>query len=341
MSTPVVEFREVGLTLPGPPPATVLGPCGLTVRPGEYLAVTGPPGEGRSALVDLLGLLTAPTRGRYLLDGVDTTALTDRRRSALRGRRIGLLRTADLLMPDRTAAENAALALLYTADRGTRRPAERLAAAGEALARVGLAARAARPVRGLTPGERRRVALARALAADPVLLVCEEPSGGLAPQDAEHLLDLMDGLNADGLTVVLATGDGSVAARADRVVTVRGGVLRDLGWHGGGVWRGGPPAGRDGSPGGWSNASPDGWSNRWSDGWSDGWSEEWPEPEEEGWAEPDTLVDPAAWAEPDGWSGQTGRSGLVGWSAPGDRSGRSGRGPDEGPDAYEEEVGAR
>ena len=123
MTPPVIELRGLARTYPGPPPVPALRPADLVIEAGDYVAVTGPSGSGKSTLLHLLGLLDVPTEGSYLLDGLDTTALSDRDRSALRGRRIGFVFQAFHLLPYRTALENVLLAELYNqTSRGDRVP---------------------------------------------------------------------------------------------------------------------------------------------------------------------------------------------------------------------------
>ncbi|MER6394508.1 ABC transporter ATP-binding protein [Kitasatospora sp. NPDC059973] len=229
MSAPLVEFRRVGLTYPGPPPVTALAPCDLAVDPGDYVTVTGPSGSGKSTFLNIAGLLDAPTTGRYLLDGVDTGPLADGDRTALRGRRIGFVFQSFHLLPHRSAAENVALALLYTAARGRRAAAERRERAREALVRVGLGHRADALPSRLSGGERQRVAIARALVGRPALLLCDEPTGNLDTATARSVLALLDDLHAQGLTLLLITHDPQVAARGRRTVAIRDGVLREVG----------------------------------------------------------------------------------------------------------------
>ncbi|MBP0452026.1 ABC transporter ATP-binding protein [Kitasatospora sp. RG8] len=228
MSAPVIEFRQVGLTYPGPPPVTALQPCDLAVEPGEYVTVTGPSGSGKSTFLNIAGLLDTPTTGRYLLDGIDTGALPDGDRTALRGRRIGFVFQSFHLLPHRSAAENVALAMLYTSAPGRRGAAERRERARSALVQVGLGHRLdALPTR-LSGGERQRVAIARALVGQPSLLLCDEPTGNLDTATAESVLALLDELHAEGLTVLLITHDPQVAARGRRTVAIRDGVLREV-----------------------------------------------------------------------------------------------------------------
>ncbi|WP_155374423.1 ABC transporter ATP-binding protein [Catellatospora vulcania] len=221
--TPVVSFAGVGLTYPGPPPVVALRPADLTINPGEYATVIGPSGSGKSSFLNVVGLLDRPTAGRYELDGIDVGGLKEADRTALRGRRIGFVFQSFHLLPYRSALENVALAQLYTGP-----PArEREARAAEALAKVGLSHRAhARPTT-LSGGERQRVAIARALVNNPSLLLCDEPTGNLDSATAAAVLELLDQVHASGYTVIIITHDPNVAARGQRIITIRDGVLHD------------------------------------------------------------------------------------------------------------------
>ncbi|MFF7898421.1 MULTISPECIES: ATP-binding cassette domain-containing protein [unclassified Streptomyces] len=223
MTPPVIEMRRTALTYPGPPPVTALRPCDLTVQQGEFVTVVGPSGSGKSTFLNIVGLLDFPTEGTYLLDGIDTGRLKDGARSALRGRRIGFVFQAFHLLPHRTALENVQLALVY--QRVPRK--ERAARARETLAGVGLGHRVdALPTR-LSGGERQRVAIARALAGRPSLLLCDEPTGNLDTSTAAQVLDLLEELNARGVTLVVITHDPAVAARGTRTLRIRDGVLTE------------------------------------------------------------------------------------------------------------------
>ncbi len=218
---PVIEFRGIGLTYPGPPPVTALRPCDLTVRRGDFLAVVGPSGSGKSTFLNIAGLLDTPTSGTYLLDGIDTGRLRDADRTALRGLRIGFVFQSFHLMPQRSALENVALALVYD---GTPRR-ERADRARRALKQVGLGHRVDSLPTRLSGGERQRVAIARALVTRPSLLLCDEPTGNLDTANADSVLALLEDLHRDGMTVLVITHDPLVAARAQSMVTIRDGVL--------------------------------------------------------------------------------------------------------------------
>ncbi len=220
---PVIELRGLARTYPGPPPVPALRPADLVIAAGDYVAVTGPSGSGKSTLVHLLGLLDAPTAGSYLLDGPDTATLGDRDRSALRGRRIGLVFQAFHLLPYRTALENVLLAGLYNrTPRGQRTPA-----AVAALTSVGLGHRLDALPTTLSGGECQRVAIARALVNQPRLLLCDEPTGNLDSGNAAAVMELLDRLNQTGFTIVVITHDTAVAAHASRAISISDGVISD------------------------------------------------------------------------------------------------------------------
>ncbi|MFE5909292.1 ABC transporter ATP-binding protein [Streptomyces wedmorensis] len=220
---PVIEFRQVGLTYPGPPPVEAFRPSDLTVHKGEFITVVGPSGSGKSTFLNIAGLLDTPTTGSFLLDGIDTGRLRDTERTTLRGRRIGFVFQAFHLLPHRSARENVELAMVYGGAPRRERPQR----AREALDRVGLGHRTdALPTR-MSGGERQRVAIARALVARPSLLLCDEPTGNLDTGNAEAVLRLLEALNAEGITIVLITHDPAVAARGRRTVTIRDGVLSE------------------------------------------------------------------------------------------------------------------
>jgi putative ABC transport system ATP-binding protein len=219
----VIEFRGVGRTYPGPPPVPALLPADLVIGRGEYVTVVGPSGSGKSTFLNVAGLLDRPTEGVYRLDGIDTAALNERDRTALRGRGIGFVFQSFHLLPHRTAMENVMLSLLYT---GTPRR-RRAAMAAATLEQVGMAHRAAAPAARLSGGERQRVAIARALVNRPSLLLCDEPTGNLDTATAATVLTLLDDLHAAGFTVLVVTHDAGVAARGERTVVIRDGRLTE------------------------------------------------------------------------------------------------------------------
>ncbi len=197
----------------------------LRVERGEYVAVMGPSGSGKSTLLQVIGCLDRPTRGRYVLDGTPVADLDDEGLSLLRSRKIGFVFQAFHLIPQLDVAENVELPLIY---QGVE-PASRAKRGAEVLARVGLSERSRHRPRELSGGECQRVAIARALVADPDLLLADEPTGNLDSGTGEEIMDLIDGLNEKGVSVLLVTHDLAKARRARRVVLMRdGAIAREL-----------------------------------------------------------------------------------------------------------------
>jgi putative ABC transport system ATP-binding protein len=197
--------------------------CGvsLSVRAGEFVSIMGPSGSGKSTLMHLLGVLDTPSSGRYLFAGRDVHALSDRERSLLRRNRIGFVFQFFNLLPALTAAENVALPL-HLAGR-PRLPAHKAALA--ALERVGLGHRAGHRPEEMSGGEMQRVAIARALIADPVAVLCDEPTGNLDSATSAEILALLRALPDGGRAVVMVTHDRQAAEHGDRVVRLRDGLV--------------------------------------------------------------------------------------------------------------------
>ncbi len=218
---PVIRLSGLAYTYPGPPPVRALETMDLVIRRGEHVAITGPSGSGKSTLLNLVGLLDRPTEGTIEIDGLDVGAAPERRRAAVRARRIGFVFQSFHLLPHRTAAENVMLAQIYAEiPRRTRR-----GTALAALAQVGLDHRADSLPTAMSGGERQRVAIARALVNHPSLLLCDEPTGNLDTATTAELSDLLDGLHAEGATLLVITHNPAVAERAQRRIMIRDGHL--------------------------------------------------------------------------------------------------------------------
>ncbi|MGM9486525.1 ABC transporter ATP-binding protein [Ideonella sp. YS5] len=196
----------------------------LEVRPGEFVAVTGPSGSGKTTFLTIAGLLEAFTSGRYELDGVDVSRMGDDERSRIRNQKIGFIFQAFNLIPDLSVIDNIEVPLRY---RGLS-SAERRQRAADALARVGLSARARHYPNELSGGQQQRVAIARALAGSPRLLLADEPTGNLDSQMARSVMDLLEELHREGATIVMVTHDPQLAARAQRNVHVIDGQVVDI-----------------------------------------------------------------------------------------------------------------
>jgi len=193
----------------------------LRVNRGEFVAIVGPSGSGKSALMNLLGCLDAPSAGEYRLDGENVSKMTDEHRSLLRNLQIGFIFQGFHLISTMTALENVELPLIY---RGLPREERRDLCLG-ALRRVGLENRLDQKPTELPGGEQQRVAIARAIAARPPLLLADEPTGALDAQAGEEIMRLLHALHREGKTILLLTQDQKIAAEAERLVRLRGGVI--------------------------------------------------------------------------------------------------------------------
>jgi putative ABC transport system ATP-binding protein len=193
----------------------------LVIERGEFVAVTGPSGSGKSTLLHVLGLLDRPTEGRYELDGSDVSGLDDRARARVRNRRIGLVFQAFQLVPHLTVAENVELPLVY---RGAA-PRQRIRVVRSILERVGLTHRSSHLPDELSGGEQQRTAIARALVAEPDLLLADEPTGNLDEGATGGVLAVFGEIHRSGTTVVVVTHNARVAAHAERCYAMSAGRL--------------------------------------------------------------------------------------------------------------------
>jgi putative ABC transport system ATP-binding protein len=194
----------------------------LRVNPGEFVTIMGPSGSGKSTLMHLMGALDTPTAGRAVFQGQDLQTLSDTQRSLLRRNRIGFVFQAFNLLPTLTAAENVALPLLL----GGMNRREAIHRAGGSLERVGLVHRAEHFPEELSGGEMQRVAVARALVAEPDAVLCDEPTGNLDSASSGEILSLLASLpEPSRRAVVMVTHDLAAARYGTRVVCIRDGLI--------------------------------------------------------------------------------------------------------------------
>ncbi|MBU5628088.1 ABC transporter ATP-binding protein [Oscillibacter sp. MSJ-2] len=195
----------------------------LAIDRGEFVAVVGASGSGKSTMMNLLGCLDVPTYGDYFLDGVDVKELTDRELSHIRNKQIGFIFQGFNLIPALSAKENVELPLIYQGINGERR--HDLAQA--ALERVGLGNRGGHKPTEMSGGQQQRVAIARAIATSPPIIMADEPTGALDSKTGHEVLGFLQQLNREGSTVILITHDNSIAATAKRVVRISDGKIVD------------------------------------------------------------------------------------------------------------------
>ncbi|MCP9455738.1 MAG: ABC transporter ATP-binding protein [Nitrospira sp.] len=194
----------------------------LLIEEGEFVAIMGASGSGKSTLMNILGCLDHPTRGRYLLRGVDVAGLGANQLAEIRNRQIGFVFQNFNLIPRTSALENVQLPLFY---RGMPLRQQRVLAA-EALARVGLQGREGHYPSQLSGGQQQRVAIARALVVSPSLLLADEPTGNLDSTSSQEIMDILSRLNKEqGITIILVTHEIDIAAYAKRELVMKDGRI--------------------------------------------------------------------------------------------------------------------
>ena len=186
------------------------------IQPGEHVAIMGPSGSGKSTLLNILGCLDRPTAGSYFLNGRNVGNLDTRALTEIRRHQIGFVFQFFHLIPRLTAAANVELPMIFA---GVPR-AERRQRVAEAVEAVGLTQRADHQPDQLSGGERQRIALARATIMKPAILLADEPTGNLDSKSGGVVLDILERLNRDGLTLLVVTHDPKVAQRADRIIVL-------------------------------------------------------------------------------------------------------------------------
>jgi putative ABC transport system ATP-binding protein len=223
MAEPLVRLEEVSKVYRmGDVELRALAGVTLDLQPGEFTAIMGASGSGKSTMMNLLGCLDRPTSGRYLLEGREVSGLDNDELASLRNRTIGFVFQSFNLLSRTSALENVELPLLY-ANVPT---VERHARARASLERVGLGDRIDHHPNQMSGGQQQRVAIARALVNRPRILLADEPTGNLDSRTSEDVMALFQELGRGGITVIIVTHEPDIASHAARVITMRDGLVR-------------------------------------------------------------------------------------------------------------------
>lgn len=230
MSVPVIRTEKITrIYSMGEAIVTALRDANLTVHAGEFIALMGASGSGKSTLLNVIGLLDRATSGAYWLEGKPVASLRRDELSELRGRRIGFIFQNFNLLPRLSAWENVALPLAYR--NGQFGHQDQLNHAHAVLARVNLDHRLEHHPTELSGGERQRLAIARALVTQPAVILADEPTGNLDSNTGAEIMHLLKELNEEGSTIVMVTHDSNVARYANRIYTIRDGLLTEGDHH--------------------------------------------------------------------------------------------------------------
>ncbi|MBO5364592.1 MAG: ABC transporter ATP-binding protein [Clostridia bacterium] len=218
--TPLIEFRNVYKIYPmGDTEVHAIDGISMQVQKGEFLAIVGQSGSGKSTCMNIIGCLDVPTSGQYLLDGKDVSHMNDDEQAEIRNKKLGFIFQQYNLIPKLTVQQNVELPLLY-AGLSEREQAERALAS---LERVGLRDKAKNFPNQLSGGQQQRVSIARALAGNPSIILADEPTGALDSKTGKEVLQFLKKLHKEGNTIVLITHDNTIAAQAERVIRVHDG----------------------------------------------------------------------------------------------------------------------
>ena len=223
-TTPVIQLEHIHKTyVMGEVEVHALRGISLSIEPGEFVAIMGTSGSGKSTTMNIIGCLDRPTRGTYILDGQDVSQLSKDDRADIRCRKLGFVFQGFNLLSRTSALENVELPMLYLGVDNT----ERERRAREALAAVGLEGREQNHPNQLSGGQQQRVAVARALVNNPALILADEPTGNLDSRTSIEVMEIFQRLNRErGITLVLVTHEHDIAQYADRVVIFKDGKIR-------------------------------------------------------------------------------------------------------------------
>jgi putative ABC transport system ATP-binding protein len=203
-------------------PVIALKQASMVIKKGEFIAITGPSGSGKSSLMNILGMLDKPTEGEYYFENKDVNGLNENEMAGIRNRKIGFVFQKFHLLPKTTAVENVELPLLYSDKKNIRKYAI------GALEQVGLSDRTTHRANELSGGQQQRVAIARALVNEPEIIFADEPTGNLDFASGQEIMKIFQDLNSAGKTIVVITHDPAIAAYAKRTIHIHDGMITEI-----------------------------------------------------------------------------------------------------------------
>src|SRR5690554_3619446 len=221
---PLIQIRDIGRKyVIGLETIHALKSVSLDLQKGEFVALMGPSGSGKSTLMNILGCLDTPTRGSYVLNGINVSEMTDDELAEVRNKEIGFVFQTFNLLPRSTSLDNVALPLVYAGFTKKQRDEK----ARLALESVGLGNRVEHKPNELSGGQRQRVAVARALINNPSIILAEEPTGNLDTKTSIEIMGLLEEIHSRGNTIILVTHEEDIAQHAHRIVRMRDGLIED------------------------------------------------------------------------------------------------------------------
>ena len=219
---PLIEFQDIyKIYEMGDSEVRAIDGISMKVEKGEFLAIVGQSGSGKSTCMNVIGCLDVPTSGKYLLDGIDVSTMTDDELAEIRNKKLGFIFQQYNLLPKLNVMNNVALPLLYAG----KSKGEQKKRALEVLEKVGLKEKAKNKPSQLSGGQQQRVSIARALAGDPSVILADEPTGALDSKTGREVMEFLKKLHSEGNTIILITHDNSIAAQTERIMRITDGKI--------------------------------------------------------------------------------------------------------------------